>query len=175
MSELLIIGFKQPHRASQVLNELRQRDWDWVADLNHAVVIRHDEENRLRVDLSIDPRMSEDVAWARLWGKLLNVILAEAVNQGIVEAAGGLTNINSREGEATLGVNWWIEEIGLSPQFISGAGAIIEPGDSALLLLLRTDDPIAVLKKLRDYGGTLLRTSLSGEQDTKLNDAIRAR
>ena len=58
MSELVIIGFKQPHRASQVLNELRQRDWDWGADLNHAVVVRHDEENRLRVDLSIDPRCS---------------------------------------------------------------------------------------------------------------------
>jgi uncharacterized membrane protein len=172
MSELMIIGFKQPHRASQVLNELRQRGWDWVADLNHAVVVRHDEENRLRVDLSIDPRTNEDVVWARLWGKLLNVILAETVN---LEAAGGLTNINSREGEAAMEVNWWIEEIGLSPQFISGAGAIIEPGDSALLLLLQIDDPIAVLKKLRDYGGTMLRTSLSWEQDAKLNNAIRAR
>ncbi len=182
MSELMIISFKQLHRASEVLNELRQRDWDWVADLNHAVVVRYDGKNRLRVDLSIDPRNQEDVAWARLWGTLLNMILAETVNHGIAEAAGGLTNIYSLESpsdysfdESEIAVNWWIKGIGISPQFISGAGAIIEPGGSALLMILQTDDPIAVLKKLRDYGGTLLRTSFSLEQDAKLYDALAGR
>jgi hypothetical protein len=34
MSQLIVIGYKQQHRASEVLNELRRRDWNWAVDLN---------------------------------------------------------------------------------------------------------------------------------------------
>ncbi|MCI0387715.1 MAG: DUF1269 domain-containing protein [Acidobacteria bacterium] len=179
MSELIVIGYKQLHHASEVLNELRRQDWDWVADLDHAVVVRRDEKDRLRVDLSVDPMTREDAVWATLWGTLLSVILAETVSHGMGEAAGSLTNIFSPESRSNsgpdvpaIGLNWWIEEICIPPQFIRSAGAIIEPGYSALLMQIQTDDPIPVLKKLRSYGGTQLRTSLNVEQDEKLRNAL---
>ena len=174
MSQLIVIGYKHQHRASEVLNELRRRDWDSAVDLNHAIVVKRDEKDRPRVDLSVDPMTRVDVAWARLWGGLLSLMLADPVTCGMVEATQGVTG-DSRQSSSdaeTPHANWWIDEVGLSREFIRSAGAILDPGDSALFMLVQTNDPGRVLMKLRDYGGTLLRASLNVEQDADLEKAL---
>jgi uncharacterized membrane protein len=49
---------------------------------------------------------------------------------------------------------------------------LIQPGDSALFMLLRTSKPEVVLQQLRDYGGRLLHTVLSTEQEVTLEDTL---
>jgi uncharacterized membrane protein len=42
-------------------------------------------------------------------------------------------------------------------------------------MLLGTPNPLAVLKQLRNYGDTLLFTSLSAEQDKKLKAVLASK
>src|ERR1044071_5375535 len=64
---------------------------------------------------------------------------------------------------------WWKESLRISEEFVRDIGALIQPGDSAIFMLLRTPKVVSVLRQLRNYGGTLLRTSLSPEQENKVN------
>jgi hypothetical protein len=36
---MIVVAFRDAHRAAEVLVELRRREWDWVADLDHPVVV----------------------------------------------------------------------------------------------------------------------------------------
>jgi uncharacterized membrane protein len=52
-------------------------------------------------------------------------------------------------------------------------GETIEPGSSALFVLVRRATPDKVLPELRPFGGTVLRTSLSHEQEEHLRRALQ--
>jgi uncharacterized membrane protein len=49
---------------------------------------------------------------------------------------------------------------------------MIQPGDSALFTLLHTDRRGDVFQQLRSYGGALVNTTLSPEQDQALNNVL---
>jgi len=70
MSALIVVAFSDEHRAAEVLVELRRREWDWVADLDYAVVVGWNPRGNLRVQLDVDPTTREGGVWARLWGSL---------------------------------------------------------------------------------------------------------
>lgn len=181
MRALIVVGFGDPYRASEVLNELQRRDWAWGTDLDQSLVVRWNEKDRLRVQLSVDPVTREGAGWAGLWGSFLSVALFVPTTIGMAEAAARVTVVSGvpdkSEGmdhSAVPTVRWWREGLGLSESFLRDVGAIVQPGDSALFMLLRAPKPEVVLRQLRDYGGSLLHTLLSSEQETKLEDVLAA-
>jgi uncharacterized membrane protein len=179
MRELIVVGFGDPHRASEVLNELQRRDWAWGADLDRAVVVRWNERDQLRVQFSVDPLAHEASGWTGLWSSFLSVALFVPITTGIVEATGRMA-ISSMAPEppvralhsAIPAFRWWREGLKISENFLRDVGALIQPGDSALFMLLRTSKPEVVLQQLRDYGGRLLHTVLSSEQEATLEDTL---
>jgi uncharacterized membrane protein len=50
----------------------------------------------------------------------------------------------------------------------------MKPGSSTLFVLVRKATPERVLDELKGTGGTLLRTSLSHEDESKLQAALNA-
>ena len=51
-------------------------------------------------------------------------------------------------------------------------GQMIQPGDSAIYAILRVGDPEVVAEKFRGYGGTILRTTLSKDQQAKVEQVL---
>ena len=76
---------------------------------------------------------------------------------------------------AERNVNWWKKTLRISNEFIRDIGAMVQPGDSAVFMFLRTPNIVSVLKQLRNYGGTLLHFSLSQEQEETLKNALAFR
>ena len=180
MSSMIVVAFRDAHRAAEVLVELRRREWDWVADLDHAVVVGWNSRGSLRVQLSVDPTTKEDGAWARVWASLLHLALLVPNTDGMTEAAGNVATefgaLGGTEGpsgkQAVLNANWWKK---VSDEFIRDIGAMVQPGDSAVFMFLQTPNIVSVLKQLRNYGGTLLHFPLSHEQEERLKDALAFR
>ena len=179
MSELLAIVFKDQYRASEVLNDLQRREGDWVIDLDKAVVVRQTDQDKFKVLFSFDPTAEEGEIRASLWGSLLSLVFFHSLKDGIVDTTRNLFDAcgvqTSEEIEPRKGapdVKWWREILCLSNEFVRDVGAIIQPGDSALFLLLQTDKPGLVVQQLRNYGGVLVNTTLSPEQDQKLKDVL---
>ena len=96
MSAIIVVAFRDAHRAAEVLVELRRREWDWVPDLDHAVVVGWNPHGNLRVQLNVDPRTKESGAWARLWGSLLRSALLVPTTDGMTDAAGDLVTAARR-------------------------------------------------------------------------------
>jgi uncharacterized membrane protein len=179
VSELLAIVFKDQYRASEVLNDLQRREWDWVTDLDKALVVRQIDQDRFKVLFSFDPTTEEESAWARLWGSLLSLVLFNSLIDGIVDTARNLADAcgaqTSEEAESRRvlpDVKWWRETLCLSDEFVRDVGAMIQPGDSALFTLLHTNKWGFVFQQLHNYGGTLVNTTLSPEQDQMLKDVL---
>ena len=61
-------------------------------------------------------------------------------------------------------------DIGIDDDFIKEVGNTIEPGHSALFLLIADWTEDKVLEDLAQFDATVLKTSLSDEDEAKLKD-----
>ena len=177
MSALTVVAFREKYRAAEVLNDLRRREWAWVADLDDAVVVTWDERSRFRVQLGVDPTTKEVASWVGLWGSLLNLALFVPATDSISETVWELAIATPHGSEKVMGMRspdstWWRANLRISNEFIRDIGALIQPGDSALFMLLRTPKAPLALRQLRNYGGTVLHTVLDEMQNEKLGTAL---
>jgi uncharacterized membrane protein len=182
MYELIVVGFKKDmFRAATLLNKLIAMKDDWVVDLRDGVAVYRDYNGRLRADQSYSMTTTEGAAWGALWGSLIGALLAApftlgasaAVASGAVAAGllgGGAIGATS----GALDAQWWKEDFGISEEFVDEVGRLIEPGDSAIFILARSADPDVVAEQLRGYGGTVLRSSLTQEQATKVQALLES-
>lgn len=183
MSELIVVGFKQDmYRASEVLNRLTSMNDNWVVDLRDAVAVYRDYEGKLRIDSSYQMTTGEGAGWGLFWGAMIGALIAIPFTAGASGAAlaGGLAagagagGIVGATGGA-LDAEWWKNEFGIPEEFARGIGGMVKPGDSAILALLRTADPVAVAEQFRGYGGTVLRTTLTKDQSNKVQAILDGR
>jgi uncharacterized membrane protein len=180
MSQLIVVGFKQDmYRASVVLNKLTAMDDDWVVDLRDAVAVYRDYKGKLRVDQSYQMTTGEGAGWGLFWGSLIGALIAIPFTAGASSAALAGTLAAGALGGGALGAasgaldaSWWKDEFGIPDEFVKGAGGMVQPGDSAILALLRTVDPVKVAEQFRGYGGTVLQTTLTNEQSAKVQAVL---
>jgi uncharacterized membrane protein len=49
---------------------------------------------------------------------------------------------------------------------------MVQPGDSAIFVLVRLADPEKLAERFRGYGGTVVQSSLTKEQSDKLQSVL---
>ena len=180
MAELIVVGFKKDmYRASEVLNELLNLNDDWVVDLHDAVAVYRDYKGKLRVDQSYQMTTGEGAVWGGFWGLLIGATLAIPFTAGAsaaaaagAVAAGALGGTALGAGLGAVDASSWKDEFGIPDEFVQRVGAMIQPGDSAIYAILRVGDPDVVANKFRGYGGTILRTTLSKDQQAKVEQVL---
>lgn len=183
MSTLIVVGFKKDmFRASQVLNELVDMDYDWTIDLDDAVAAYRDYNGKLRIDSSYQMTTGEGAALGGLFGSLIGLTLgaiaapvtAGASAAAAVVAAGAAGGALGAAGGA-LDAKWWKEDFGIPEEFVKDVGTLVQPGDSAIFALLRSTDPTVVAAEFSNYGGTVLSTTLTPEQAQKVEEILNGK
>jgi uncharacterized membrane protein len=180
MSQLIVVGFKRDKfRASAVLDKLSAMDDDWVVDLSDAVAVYRDDQGKLRVDQSYQMTTGEGAEWGVFWGSLIGALIAIPFTAGASAAvlasslaAGVLGGGALGAAGGALDASWWKDEFGIPEDFVKSVGAMVQPGDSAILAMLRTVDPAQVTEEFRGYGGTVLQTTFTKEQSAKLQAVL---
>ena len=180
MAELIVVGFKnQMYRASEVLNELLAMNDDWVVDLHDAVAVYRDFNGKLRVDQSYQMTTGQGAAWGGLWGLLIGATLAIPFTGGASAAAAAGAIAAGAAGGTALGAGFgaadaesWKDEFGIPEDFVQQVSVLIQPGDSAIYAILRVGNPDIVADQFRGYGGTILRTTLSRDQQAKVEKVL---
>ena len=95
--------------------------------------------------------------WGSLVGLLfLNPLLGAAVGAGAGALSGHFT------------------DIGIDNKFMKDAADALTPGQAALCVLVRKVTADKVLPVMARFGGTVLRTNLTTEQEAKLRAALKA-
>jgi len=173
ISALMVVAFRDPYRAAEVLNAVSRREWTWTADLDDAVVVKWKENRQLRIQFSLDPASKQETAWVQVWGSLLSLALFIPMTGELVAATSRAPGSSEQaEPSKMLAANWWRETLRLSDEFLRDLGALLQPGDSALFFLLRKVNPAGAMKQLRNYGGTVLHAAITAEQDDRLKTLL---
>jgi uncharacterized membrane protein len=182
MAELIVVGFKKDmYRASEVLNELMDLNDDWVVDLHDAVAVYRDYKGKLRVDQSYQMTTGEGAGLGAFWGLMIGSILAIPFTAGASAAAAGAAVATGAIGGTAIGAGLgaidassWKDDFGIPDDFVQRVGALVQPGDSAIFAILRVGDPDVVADQFRGYGGTILRTTLTRDQQAKVEKVLTA-
>ncbi len=183
MTTLIVVGFKKDKfRASEVLNDLVEKDYAWTIDLDDAVAAYRDYNGKLRIDSSYLMATGDDAVVGGLLGSLIGLTLgaiavpvtvgASAVAAVGIMTAGALGGGALGATGAALDAKWWKQDFGISDDFVQQVGALVQPGDSAIYALLCTADPAIVAAKFGDYGGVVLSAALSPEQAKQMQDLL---
>ena len=180
MAELIVVGFKnQMYRASEVLNELLSMNDDWAVDLHDAVAVYRDFNGKLRVDQSYQLTTGQGAALGGMWGMLIGATLAIPFTGGASAAAAAGAIAAGAAGGTALGAGFgamdaesWKDEFGIPEDFVQQVSVLIQPGDSAIYAILRVGNPDIVADQFKGYGGTILRTTLSPEQEARVEKVL---
>jgi uncharacterized membrane protein len=172
MSELVCIAFKDSSTADRVLNELRAMESKYVLDLEDAVIVVRDMDGKVHLKQCVDVfggATTHGVSLGVLWGGLMGLLFMNPLAGLIGSIAGGagagaVTNAASEYG--------LLSDYGIPDQFIKDLGSTIKRGTSAIFLLIRSADQDTLLAGFSPYEGTILKTSLSKEQEEKLRAAL---
>jgi uncharacterized membrane protein len=182
MAELIVVGFKKDmYRASEVLNDLLELNDDWVVDLHDAVAVYRDYSGKLRVDQSYQMTTGEGAGWGGFLGLMIGAILAipftagaSAAAAGAAVATGAISGTAIGAGLGAIDASSWKDEFGIPDDFVQQVGMLVQLGDSAIFAVLRVGNPDVVADQFRGYGGTILRTTLSRDQQAKVEKVLSA-
>jgi len=160
MSTLAVIGFDDMYKAEEVRLKLRKLQREYLLDLEDAVVAIKDTAGTIKLNQAINLTAAGALSggfWGSLIGLIfLNPLLGLAIGAGAGAASGALT------------------DVGINDQFMKDLAGTMTPGSSALFVLVRKATPDKVLEELQGSGGTVLKTSLSHEDEAKLQAALSA-
>ncbi len=133
---------------------------EYLVDLADAVVAVKDEKGKVKLN-QIHNLTATGAVSGGFWGTLIGLIF---LNPLLGMAAG-----------ATAGaISGALTDVGINDQFMKDVVSGFKNGTSALFVLCRKATPDKVLAELEGTGGRVLQTSLTHEQEAKLQAALSA-
>ena len=166
MAELVAIAFEKPDEADRVLTELARLQKEYLIDLEDAVVAVRQPDGNVQLKQSINligvGAASGGLSGA-FWGSLVGLLF---LNPLAGFAVGGLVGAGSGARSGSL------VDYGIDDNFIRSLAETLQPDTSALFVLVRKAQPEKVLAELSGFRGKVLRSSLSPEQEARLQAAI---
>jgi len=166
MAELVAVGFDTPEEADRVLSELARMQKEYLVDLADAVVAIRPPDGTVQLKQSVSMvglGAAEGGLSGSLWGTLVGLLF---LNPLAGFAVGGLV------GASAGALSGSLSDYGLDDKFIRSLAETLKPNSSALFVLVRKAQPDKVLAELSRFRGRVLRTSLSPDQEARLQAAL---
>jgi uncharacterized membrane protein len=154
MGNLFVVGFEEPNQAEEVHLKLQKLQSEGLLDLADVAVAVKDETGKAKLHHAGN-LLAEGVALQSLCGPLANLII-----------------LNVKAGTASGA----LAEVGITDRFMKELATVLIPSRSALFVLTRrpTPDKDRVLEELKGLGGKIFMTSLSHEDEARLQAALSA-
>ena len=166
MADLVVVAYDGEDTADQVLNKLRQLQKEYLIDLEDAVVAVRDKNGKVRIKQSV-PLVTMSAAGGAAWGGLFGVLIGLLFLNPLL---GWLAGTAMGAGAGAL--SGALSDYGIDDDFIKDIGRSLEHGKSAIFMLVRRVNFDKVLPELSKFGGKIIRTSLTHDQETRLKAAL---
>lgn len=142
-----IIGmsFDKPSRADEVLLALVHLQQEGEITLSDAVVVAKDQNGKIHTRQTIDPTPGQGALTGSIWGMLAGMLFGGPVFLAAAAVGAG--------GGALMAK---LIDLGLDDKWVKEVGQWLDPGTSALLLLVAADVRPSVVKELSRYEGKVL-------------------
>ena len=166
MAELVVVGFDDPNEADRVLMELQRMQKEYLIDLEDAVVAIRTPDGKVRLKQTVDlvgAGAASGGLWGAMWGSLVGLLFMNPL-LGLITGAAFGAGAGALSGK--------LVDYGIKDDFIRQVAETLQPNTSALFLLVRKVQPDKVLQELSRFRGRIIRSSLSPEQERKLQQAL---
>lgn len=154
MGNLSVVGFNEPNQAEEVHLKLQKLQSEGLLDLADVAVAVKDERGKVKLHHAGN-LVDHTAVTLGFCGSLANLILANA-------AAGAASGA--------------LAEVGITDRLMKELATVLIPSRSALFVLTGrpTPDKDRLLEELKGLGGRVFMTSLSHEDQTRLQVALNA-
>lgn len=158
MADLIAIGYPDETTADAAAGEARRLAKDLIIQPDAIAVIVRDKDGEYHVHTN-QHAVGAGTSWGMLWGFLFGLlffvpVLGMAIGAGMGALMGKLTKTT------------------IDKQFRDQVRDMVKPGTSALFLMLEKVTPDKAVDAMSQYGGTVLKTSLSKQDEQELQDAL---
>lgn len=160
MADLVVITYDDVHQAEEVRLKLLKMQKQYLLDLEDAVVAMKDSKGKVKLRQMHDLTANGAVTGG-FWGLLIGLLFLNPLLGFVVGSASGA-------------IGGALADVGIDDKFMKELAENIEQGKSVLFVLVRKATPDKVLAELHGAGGKILQTSLTHEEEEKLQAALDA-
>lgn len=158
MSDLLVIGYPDEGTAAQAAETIEQLTDELLIQPDAVAVIVRDSDGRFHVQTNHHV-VGAATTWGMLWGLLFGFLFfVPVLGVAFGAALGGLTGL--------------IDRSLVNREFAERVRDLVQPGTSALFLMVEHVPSDKVIAALSRYGGTVLRSSLDSKAEAELQEAL---
>ena len=161
MSNLIVVTFDSENGAGDYLTKLSELQRGELIKLDDAATLVRNQDGKLKIKQA-QSLVGAGALGGAFWGMLIGMLfwapfLGAAVGGALGAAAGKAS------------------DYGIDDNFIKEVGHKVQPGNSALFVLVHDAQPEKVISQLKGIpGAQIVHTSLSPEQEQRLKDAFAA-
>ena len=160
MSDLVVLAFETEDGALEMRDAMVTLQKQHIVELEDAAVVIRRADGKVKVKQAVS-LVGQGALGGAFWGMLIGIIFLMPWLGLAMGALGG-----------ALGGK--MADTGVDDEFIKEVGEKIEPGHSALFLLIRSATQDKLEEELKDYHATIIQTSLSNEDEARLRDFFGA-
>jgi len=158
MADLIAIGYPDEATAEAAADEARRLAHDLIIEPDAIAVIVRDKEGGYHTHTN-HHLVGGGATWGMFWGLLFGLLFFIPVF-GLAVGAG----LGALMGKIT--------KSGVDKEFQDQVRGLLQPGTSALFLMVEKVTPDKAVEALSKYGGTVLKTSLSKEAEKELQEEL---
>ena len=160
MPEFVAIEYDDPNKAHEVRLAMLKLQRDYLIDLEDAVVAVKNDKGKVKLHQALNLTAAGAVQGG-FWGTLVGMLFLSPLLGAAVGASAGA-------------VSGALSDVGISDEFMKQLATGMTNNSSVLFVLVRKATPDKVVEEIQKYGGTVLRSSLSHEDEAKLQAALSA-
>ena len=158
MPTLVVIGYESEIKAEEVRLALLKLQREYLIDLGDAVVAVREADGTVKLRQLVNLTATGALGGG-FWGVLIGVLFMNPLfGLAIGTAAGALSGA--------------LADVGIDDKFLKQLAQTLKPGTAALCVLVRRATPDKVLEEIKGFGGTVIKTSLSHDDEVKLQAAL---
>lgn len=158
MSDLIVLAFDSEDGALQARDRLAQLQKQELISLSDAAVVVRKPDGKPKVKQAVS-LVGAGALGGAFWGMLIGLLFFAPWAGLALGALGGA-------------IGGHFADVGVDDDFIKEVGNTIQPGHSALFLLVNSMTEDKVIPELKDMGAHVLQTNLSNEDEAKLRAAF---
>ncbi len=158
MADLVAIGYDDEATAAKAAEEVERLEHDLLIEPDAVAVIVRDGDGSYHVRTT-HHAVSGGATYGMIWGALFGLLFFVPVFGMAVGA--GLGALIAK-----------VERMGIDREFQDRVRELLQPGTSALFLVVKEVTPDEAIEALSRYGGAVLQSSLSDEAEAELQEHL---
>ncbi|MFJ7492340.1 DUF1269 domain-containing protein [Streptomyces sp. NPDC097727] len=160
MSNLFVIAYDDLATADQVRDKLLSMNREHLIELEDVVVVeRREKDGKIKLHQAVN-HVGNGAAGGALWGSVIGLLFLVPFLGAAVGAAAGAAGGS-------------VVDTGVNDDFMKELSANLRPGAAAVFVLVKTSVRDKVVPEIVKFGGQLVQTSLSNEDEARLREMMK--